>query len=78
MSSVAASDVKLITQIQICRRLGIAVNTWRNWRVARQAPAPVPNVPGRPRWRVADIEAFERGLFRHGGRTFFGAARRRA
>lgn len=69
-----AGEPKLITQRQICQRLGIGVTTWRRWRAARRAPSPVPNVPGRPRWRVSDIETFERGL--HGtGRRYFGTAR---
>ena len=50
----------------ICGRLGIERHTWRRWVVAGQAPAPVPNVPGRPRWRVRDVEDFERGLYRAG------------
>lgn len=69
-----AGQPQLLTQLHICRRLGIGVTTWRRWRAARRVPAPVPGLPGRPRWRLADIEAFERGL--HGtGRRYFGSAR---
>lgn len=55
---------QFVRQADICRRFGISDETWRRWRAARRAPAPVPNVPGRPRWRVEDIEAFGCGLFR--------------
>lgn len=71
-----ANGPRLLTQIQVCRRLGIGVQTWRDWRAARRVPAPVPNVPGRPRWSVSDIEDFERGLYGPHGRVYFGAARR--
>lgn len=70
--------VSFLTQIQICRRLGISDETWRRWRKARQVPAPVPNVPGHPRWSVRDIEDFERGLYGARGRVYFGSARRKA
>jgi hypothetical protein len=59
-----------LTQIQICRRLGICVETWRNWRKAGFAPTPAP-LPGRPRWTVADIVRFEQG-----GSRYFTAHRR--
>jgi hypothetical protein len=67
----------LLTQIQICRRLGISDETWRRWRVARRVPAPVPNVPGRPRWTLAAIQEFEAGMGQRGGRrAYFQSARR--
>lgn len=69
--------VAFLTQTQICRRLGIAVQTWRNWRKRGETPLPV-NLPGHPRWRVADIERFEQGrVVASGRRTFFGSAVRR-
>jgi hypothetical protein len=68
---------RFLRQVEICKRLGVGVTTWRRWRVNRQAPDPVPNVPGVPRWRERDIADFERGLHTR-GRVFFSAARRRA
>jgi hypothetical protein len=50
---------EFLTQIQICRRMGICDETWRRWRQRGLTPAPAP-LPGRPRWRVEDIAEFER------------------
>lgn len=73
---VARPD-RLLTQVQVCRAIPISVRTWRRWRTARLVPAPVPNIPGWPRWREADIVAFKRGLRAAGGRrVHFGAGRR--
>jgi hypothetical protein len=70
------ASATLLTQIQICRRLGITVPTWRRWRAAGLAPAAVLVKP-RPRWRVLDIERIERGeVVIPGRRSFFGGARR--
>lgn len=63
-------EPELLTRAAVCRRLGIDAKTWWRWRQARRAPAPVPNVPGWPRWRRQDIEAFERGDV-WGGRRYF-------
>lgn len=49
-----------LTQIQICRKLGISDETWRRWRAARLTPEPA-RLPGRLRWHLEDIERFERG-----------------
>jgi predicted DNA-binding transcriptional regulator AlpA len=57
---------KLLRIPDICERFGISRETWRVWVKSRQAPAPVPGLPGHPRWAVRDIEHFERGRF--GGR----------
>jgi hypothetical protein len=62
----APREPQLLGTSAICQRLGIHRNTWHVWVVSRQAPAPVPNLPGHPRWRVSDIERFERGRFRRG------------
>ena len=62
----------LIDSRTICARFGICRHTWHRWVVAQHAPAPVPNLPGHPRWRVEDIEAFERGAYR-ASRYFRGA-----
>jgi hypothetical protein len=75
--SAAADRPSFLTQTQICERFGISDETWRRWRKARQVPAPLPNIPGHPRWAVADIEDFERGRFGATGRHYFVAARRR-
>lgn len=61
----------LLTQIQICRLLGIGVQTWRDWRKAQLTPEPAP-LPGRPRWRVEDIERFI-GQRQSSGRHYFGS-----
>lgn len=50
----------LYTQIQICRRLGISDESWRRWR-ARGITPPKVELPGHPRWRVVDVEAFIAG-----------------
>lgn len=47
----------------ICERFGITRQTWRMWVVSQQAPQPIPNLPGHPRWAVDDIERFARGRF---------------
>lgn len=76
---IASEPAKLLRQFEICRELGIGVTTWREWRAAGRVPAPVPNLPGVPRWRVEDIEAFRRGVYRGPsteGRRYFSAARR--
>lgn len=65
----------LLTQTEICRRLGICDETWRKWRAAKRVPLPVPNIPGAKRWRLSDIEDFERGLFT-GRRVYLASARR--
>jgi hypothetical protein len=61
-----ARAYQLLTTRLICERFGISRETWRVWVKSRQAPAPVPGLPGHPRWAVRDIEHFERGRF--GGR----------
>jgi predicted site-specific integrase-resolvase len=67
---------ELLTQIQICRRFGISDETWRRWRQKGLTPRPV-DMPGRPRWRVSDIDKFEMGrVVESGRRSFFGTAAR--
>ena len=65
---------RLLTGPAVATRLGICRHTWHRWVVAQHAPAPVPNLPGHPRWRVEDIDAFERGAYRT-SRYFRGARR---
>lgn len=64
---------QLLTRTQICDRIGCSRWTWRRWVTCGEAPAPVAGLPGIPKWRVSDIERFERG-----GRRFFGAHQRSA
>lgn len=71
-----ARGAQLLGTSDICARLGISRHTWHRWVTQGQAPAPVPNIPGHPRWALNAIEAFRRGLYRAGGRVYFGAARR--
>lgn len=71
-------DAPLIGQSDVCRYIGVSVRTWRRWRAAGLVPAPVPNIPGRPRWRLTAIESFKRGLFGARGRRFFGSVLRSA
>lgn len=74
---LSQQPLELLTQTQICRRLGICVQTWRNWRQWGWAPQPIA-AKGRPRWRVEDIERFKQGrVVASGRRTFFGSAVRR-
>ena len=54
---------KFLSTPSICERFGISRWTWHRWVVSGQAPAPVHNWPGHPRWAVSDIERFERGRF---------------
>lgn len=53
-------DPDLLTQLEVCQRIGISDETWRRWRKRGLTPAPVQNLPphSRPKWRVADIDAF--------------------
>lgn len=71
-------DQTLLRQFEICARLGISDQTWMNWRKRGRAPEPVRDVPGVPRWRVSDIQAFERDLVtvRSGRRSYFTSHRR--
>jgi predicted DNA-binding transcriptional regulator AlpA len=67
------SAQQLLRGPAIFKRLGISRWTWAHWVKAGQAPAPVPNVPGFPRWLLKDIEDFERGAY--GAGRYFRAAR---
>ena len=48
----------LLTQKQVCQRLGISPDTWTRWRKAGHVPEAVTLPSGRRKWRVADIDAF--------------------
>jgi predicted DNA-binding transcriptional regulator AlpA len=65
----------LLSQKQVCARLGISDDTWRRWRKRGVTP-PQSDLPGHPRWRADDIEAF--GQRRKVARSFFITAGRRA
>jgi predicted DNA-binding transcriptional regulator AlpA len=60
---VPESPRELLRISEVCARLGVSRFTWHGWVKSGLAPAPVPNVPGHPRWRVREIEGFERGAF---------------
>lgn len=47
----------LLTQEQVCRRLGISADTWTRWRKALRTPACVTLPSGRRKWRREDIDA---------------------
>jgi predicted DNA-binding transcriptional regulator AlpA len=59
MTAVAQqTERRLLTQIDVCRRLEISDETWRRWRAAGRTPEPAP-LPGRKRWYAADIDLME-------------------
>lgn len=67
---------QLVTGLDIARRLGIARDTWARWVRRGLAPAPVPNLPGYPRWNAREIDQFAAGVTRTPGRrSYFGTAR---
>lgn len=53
-------DQKFLNVRECCERFGVSRATWFRWVKSQQAPQPAP-LPGHPRWRVTDIERFERG-----------------
>ena len=58
---VSAENKSLMRIEDICERFDISRQTWHRWVRAQIAPQPVFNMPGHPRWRVAEIDRFERG-----------------
>lgn len=71
---VAGQPADLVRQFEICAAFGISDETWRRWVKRGDAPKPV-DLPGRPRWRRADVERFKQGRrLAEGHRTFFGSA----
>lgn len=70
---------ELVSGAVIYERLGVSRWTWARWVASGDAPSPVPNLPGWPKWRRSDIDLFAAGCFRGDGkRTYFNSARRRA
>lgn len=68
-----AHSADLLTQTQVCARLGISDETWRRWRKAGRTPEQV-QLPGRPRWRRRDIDRLVGPVTRE----YFGRGRRSA
>jgi predicted DNA-binding transcriptional regulator AlpA len=46
----------LLTQEQVCRKLGISNDTWTRWRKAGRTPKAVELPSGRRKWRREDID----------------------
>lgn len=74
--SATPKTPRLLTKRQACERLGVSRWTLQRWVKSGQAPAPVENIPGWPRWREDDIDDFARGRgFGVTGRRYFTSAR---
>lgn len=70
----------LLTQVQVCRKLGISDETWRRWRRALRTPLAVTMPSGRLKWRASEIAGLE-GYVRDeraAGRRYFGSVRNHA
>lgn len=50
------SAPELLTQTQVCARLGISDATWWRWRTAKRTPDAVVLPSGRLKWRREDID----------------------
>jgi predicted DNA-binding transcriptional regulator AlpA len=68
---------ELLTQVEVCARLGICDETWMRWRKAGRVPAPVTLPSGRLKWRRDDIDRVTRTTRPEPRRAFFGGARGR-
>lgn len=71
-------DGDLLTQVQVCQRLGISDQTWMRWRKAGRVPDPVVLPSGRRKWRAADITALIDPRPVSSRRRFFGGVQMRA
>jgi predicted DNA-binding transcriptional regulator AlpA len=60
LQNETSEEVRYLFIEDICKRLRITRQTWHRWIRNKLAPPPAP-LPGHPRWRVSDIERFERG-----------------
>lgn len=68
----------LLTQVEVCRRLGISDETWMRWRKAGKAPEGVTMPSGRVKWRTADIDRLTHTpTERTGSRRYFGSVYRK-
>jgi predicted DNA-binding transcriptional regulator AlpA len=67
----------LLSQIEVCRRLGISDQTWMTWRKAGKTPEAITLPSGRRKWRVSDIDVMVGRPIERAGRRYFAAARRR-
>lgn len=66
----------VLSQVEVCARLGICDQTWMNWRKAGLTPQAIVLPNGGRKWRTADIDALVgRRETDRPGRRFFGAAR---
>jgi len=65
----------LLTQVQVCARLGISDQTWMRWRKAGRTPEPVTLPSGRRKWRQEDIERLVGAPQPIARRHYFGAVR---
>jgi predicted DNA-binding transcriptional regulator AlpA len=66
---------ELLTQVQVCQRLGISDQSWMRWRKAGRTPEAVTLPSGRLKWRVSDIDALTRVPERSARRRHFASAR---
>lgn len=72
---VAGTALDLLRIADICARGGFSRDTWGRWVKCGKAPAPVPNIPGHPRWSAESIERFFQGR-QTTGRSYFKKAQR--
>lgn len=79
-SASGRNTADLLTQKQVCQRLGISEDTWTRWRKAQRVPDAVTLPSGRRKWRVVDINAMlqVRPMSVGARRRFFGSVQTRA
>jgi predicted DNA-binding transcriptional regulator AlpA len=79
-SASGCHTADLLTQKQVCQRLGISEDTWTRWRKAQRVPEAVTLPSGRRKWRVVDIDAMlqVRPTSVGARRRFFGSVQTRA
>jgi predicted DNA-binding transcriptional regulator AlpA len=77
-STSARNTADLLTQKQVCQRLGISEDTWTRWRKAQRVPEAVTLPSGRRKWRVADIDAMLQVRPVSARRRFFSSVQTRA
>jgi len=64
----------LLTQVEVCRILGISDASWMRWRAARRTPEPVTLPSGRLKWRREDIDRIAgKPVLVGGPRRYFGS-----